>query len=80
MATMNLQLPLVGFGPEAGDAFRFTWWNTAEGVAVWIEHRGRWRAGRVLSRGRKYVEVEIEDAGMRRHPVRKSYSELMRRP
>jgi hypothetical protein len=76
---MNIQLPLGGFGPEAGDQFCFTWWNIAEGARVWIEHRGRWRAGILAGLGRSYVEVESKGRGGRRHRVRKSDSELRRR-
>jgi hypothetical protein len=70
--------PLPGFGPDFSDKFRFTWWNTQAGDAVWIEHRGQWRAGVVISRGRKYVEVTIANAGGRQHRVSKPYSELRR--
>jgi hypothetical protein len=70
---------LPGFGPDATDPFRFTWWNTRAGDAVWIEHRGRWRAGVVMSRGRKYVEVAVAGAGKRQHRYRKLYRELRRR-
>jgi len=79
LAATNKQLPLAGFGPDAGDGFRFTWWNTAEGARAWIEHRGNWRAGVVIGRGRKYVEVAIETRGGRRQRVRKPYPELRRR-
>jgi len=54
------------------------WWNTAEGAAVWIEHRGAWREGVIIGRGRKYVEVAVSGAGGRRLRVRKLYSELWR--
>ena len=65
---MTAQLPLEGFGPDAGDPFRFTWWNTRERDRVWVEHRGRWRAGVIVGRGRKYVEVEIyQTVGRCRH-------------
>lgn len=73
------QLALKGLGPEVGDTFRFTWWNTQTGDAVWIEHRGSWRTGVVISRGRKYVEVGIAGAGRRQHRVSRPYSELRRR-
>ncbi len=79
LAATNKQLPLAGLGPAIDDGFRFTWWNTAEGARVWIEHRGRWRAGVVIARGRKYVTVAIETRGARRRRVRKPYSELRRR-
>lgn len=72
------QLSLPDFGPDADDPFRFTWWNTADGARVWIEHRGRWCAGVVITRRRKYVEVAIVDGGGRRRRVRKPYSELRR--
>ncbi len=69
---------LPGFGPEAGDSFRFTWWNTLAGAPVWIEHRGRWRTGVIVGRGREYVRVEIDTWGGSRTRVRKLYSELRR--
>ncbi len=69
---------LPGFGPDAGDCFAFTWWTTAEGARVWIEHRGRWRQGVIVWRGRKYVVVAIEARGGRHTRVRKLYSELRR--
>lgn len=75
---MTAQVPLDGFGPDASDPFRFTWWNTAEGARVWIEHRGRWRAGVIARRGREYVRVEIETRGGRHTRVRKLYSDLRR--
>lgn len=73
------QLALKGLGPDAGDPFRFSWHNTRIGAEVWVEHRGSWRPAIVASRGRKYVEVEIEGAGERQRRVSKSYSELRRR-
>jgi hypothetical protein len=76
---MNGQLALQGLGPEVGDPFRFTWWTTADGAEVWIEHRGRWHAGVVMNRGRKRVEVAIAAAGGRRRLVSKTYSGLRRR-
>jgi len=72
------QAALPGLGPDAGDPFRFTWWNTSDGAQVWIEHRGSWRAGVVIGRGRKYVEVAIETRVGRRRLVKKLYSELRR--
>ena len=41
--------------------------DTAEGARVWIEHRGRWRAGVIVRRGREYVRVEIK-RGRQSHP------------
>jgi hypothetical protein len=76
---MSAQLALEGFGPAPGDPFRFTWHNTRIGAQVWIQQRGRWRAGVVISRGSKYLEVEIQGANGRRYTLRKSYSELRRR-
>ena len=76
---MNAQLALHGFAPDPSDSFRFTWWNTQAGDAVWIEYCGCWRAGVVMSRGRKYVELAIAGAGGRQHLVSRSYSELRRR-
>ena len=73
------QATLPGLGPNAADGFRFTWWNTQAGDAVWVEHRGVWRAGVVMRGGRKYVEVAIADAGGKQHRVSRSYSELRRR-
>lgn len=73
------QAALPGLGPDARDAFRFTWWNTSEGAAVWIEYRGRWRTGVVVQRGRKYVRVLlVERSGLTVH-VRRRYGELRRR-
>jgi hypothetical protein len=66
-------------GPDAGDLFRFTWWNARSGAAVWIEHRGRWRAGVVVGLGRKRAAVAIEAAGFKRLVVAKLYRELRRR-
>jgi hypothetical protein len=62
MMESHAQLPLPGLGPELDDGFRFTWWNTREGAAVWIEHQGRWRAGVVVGLGRKRAAVAIEAA------------------
>jgi len=73
------QLPLAGFGPAGGDQFRFTWHNTRIGAAVWIEHRGRWRAGVVVGLGRKRAAIAIEAAGFRRLVVGTSYNQLRRR-
>src|SRR5258708_39931756 len=73
------QVALPGFGPEAGDSFRFTWWNTREGAAVWIEHRGRRRAGVVIGLGRKRVAIAIEAEGVTRLLVDKPYDQLRRR-
>ena len=70
---------LLGFGPEIGDGFRFTWWNTAIGAAVWVADRGGWRAGVIAGRGRKYVRVAIVGRRGARRYVRKPYSELRRR-
>jgi len=75
---MKAQLALAGQGPAASDDFRFTWWNTQQCAAVWIEHRGSWRQGIIVERGREYVRVEIETRAGRRRRVRKSYSELRR--
>jgi hypothetical protein len=73
------QLSLAGLGPDAGDAFRFTWHTTREGAAVWIEHRGRWRAGVVIGLGRKRAAVSIEAVGFKCLIVAKLYTELRRR-
>ncbi len=70
---------LAGLGPDAGDGFRFTWWNTREGAAVWIEHRGRWRAGVVIGLGRKRASIAIDAVGFKRLVVATPYSELRRR-
>ncbi|HUO04416.1 MAG TPA: hypothetical protein VMU16_04380 [Candidatus Binataceae bacterium] len=75
---MNKQGELPGFGPDARDAFRFTWHNTMLGARVWVEHRGKWRAGEVAGRGRQYATVAIESASGRRRRVRKLYAELRR--
>jgi hypothetical protein len=76
---MNPQSSLSGFGPEADDRFRFTWWNTREGAPCWIEHRGDWRAGVVIRRGRQYVSVALAGFGDRRGYVRRRYGDLRRR-
>jgi hypothetical protein len=73
------QTNLLWAGPNTGDPFRFTWWNTRESVALWIEHRGRWRAGVVVALGRKRAAVAIETAGFTRLIVVKSYGQLRRR-
>ncbi len=78
-ARAALQTALPGLGPDVRDPFRFTWWNTPEGARVWIEHRGVWRPGVIVGRGRKYVTVEIAGAGKRRGSVRKLYPQLRRR-
>ena len=54
------QAALKGFGPLVDDGFRFTWWNTATGARVWVEHRNAWPAGIVIGRGRTRVEIELE--------------------
>jgi hypothetical protein len=72
------QHALLNFGPDARDGFRFTWWNTADGARVWIEHHGHWCAGIIVGRGREYVEVAIEGVRGQRRRVRKPYSELRR--
>ncbi|MFI5351355.1 MAG: hypothetical protein ACHQZS_00185 [Candidatus Binatales bacterium] len=79
MSSATAEQSLSGLGPDAGDGFRFTWWNTADGAEVWIEHRGRWRAGVVIGRARKYVEVAIVGGGGRCRRIRKLYTELRRR-
>jgi len=73
------QCTLAGFGPEANDRFRFTWWNTQVGDAVWIEHRGRWQAGVVAELGHKFVQVAVAGAGERKRRYSKLYRELRRR-
>ncbi len=78
MTPGTAQLPLKGFGPMPDDAFRFTWWNTAEGAGVWVGVRGSWRQGVIVGRGRKYVEVAIATRAGRQIRVRKPYSELRR--
>jgi hypothetical protein len=75
----STQTALPKFGPEVDDRFRFTWWNTAEKAPVWIEYRGRWRAGVVIGRGRKRALVAIEADGFNRLLVAKSYNQLCRR-
>ena len=40
LRVVNKQIPLPGLVAAVADSFRFTWWNTREGAAVWIEHRG----------------------------------------
>jgi hypothetical protein len=72
------QRPLPGFGPDYGDEFRFTWWNTQVGDPVWIEDRGRWRPGVVKGLGREFVQVEIESRDGRRLRVSRRYTELRR--
>ena len=72
------QLPLPGFGPAVGDPFRFTWWNTRQGAAVWIEHHGRWRTDVVVGLGRKRAAVAIETAAFRRLVIEKFYNQLRR--
>jgi hypothetical protein len=79
MVVERRQLDLTGFGPATGDRFRFSWWNTFEGAAVWVEYRGRWRKGVVRDRGRQFVWVEVEAAAGRTYRTRKSYGELRRR-
>ena len=73
------QTNLPWAGPAADDPFRFTWHNTQMGAAVWIEHRGRWRAGVVVGLRRKRAAVAIEAAAFRRVIVEKSYNQLRRR-
>jgi len=70
---------LTGLVPDAGNPFRFTWWNPREGDAVWIEHRGHCPAGIVVGRGRERVMVAIAGSGGRCRRVRKFYSESRRR-
>jgi hypothetical protein len=76
---VNGQLSLPSYGPDAADPFRFTWWSTREGAACWIEHHGRWRAGVIVQRGRKYVRVVLTERGGRTVHVRRRYGELRRR-
>jgi hypothetical protein len=73
------QAALPGFGPDERDRFRFTWWNTQVGDAVWIEYRGRWRPGAVNRLGREFVQIAIAGAGQRPLQVSKLYCELRRR-
>jgi hypothetical protein len=73
------QAALSGLGSNPQDTFRFTWWNTSEGAAVWIEYRSRWRAGIVVSRGRKYVRVLLTERRGRPVHVLRTYGELRRR-
>ena len=75
----NQQLTLKLFGPWPDDGFRFTWWNTREGAAVWVKDRGRWRPGIVIHRGRKYVSVVFVGIGDGRGYVRRRYEDLRRR-
>lgn len=78
MGATSEQLPLGGFGPDAGDRFRFDWLTTPIGAEVWVEHRAEWVKGRIAGRGRKYVVVAIATQNGRRRHVRKLYSELRR--
>ena len=79
MMESHAQRPLPGLGPELDDGFRFTWWNTREGAAVWIKHPGRWRAGVVVGLGRKRAAVAVEAARFKRLLVVTPYSQLRRR-
>jgi hypothetical protein len=79
MVVESRQLDLTGSGPATGDRFRFSWWNTAAGAAVWVEYRGRWRKGIVRLRGYKFVWVEVEAAAGQTYRTRKAYGELRRR-
>lgn len=69
---------LPRFGPDAGDPFRFTWWNTPAGGEVWIEKGGRWTRASIIGRGRMYTAVQFRDRRGRRRIVKKLYSELRR--
>jgi hypothetical protein len=79
MMKSRAQRILPGLGPELDDGFRFTWWNTREGAAAWIEHRGHWRAGVVVALGRRRAAVAIEATAFKRLIVAKPYIELRRR-
>jgi hypothetical protein len=68
-----------GLRPDAADAFHFDWWTTRERAAVWIEYRGRWRAGVIVGRGRRNAQVVITAAKAKRLTVAKPDSELRRR-
>jgi hypothetical protein len=76
---MNEQLALSDLGPNASDAFRFNWWTIREGAPVWIEHRGRWRAGVVVGLGRKRALIAIKAAQPGRLFVATPYEQLRRR-
>lgn len=79
LRVVNRQIPLPGFAAVVADSFRFTWWNTREGAAVWIENRGRWRTGVVFGLTRKRAAIAIEAAGSKRLVVATPYSGLRRR-
>ena len=76
---MGAQLELLGRGDPAADGFRFDWWTTREGAAVFVEHRGSWRPGVVVHLGRRYVSVMLTERSGRTVYVRRSYGELRRR-
>lgn len=75
---MNAQYSLPSFGPDPRDSFRFTKWNTPEGVWVWVNVRGDWRRGVIVARGRKNVSIRLESRNGKAWRVRKPYSELRR--
>lgn len=77
-AERHHQSSLPCFGPHGGDPYRFTWWTTPPAGEVWIERGGGWVRGRIASRGRFYVTVEIVTRRRRRRRVRKLYSKLRR--
>ena len=76
---MSGQLALPVIGPDAGDEFRFTWWNTREGAACWVGYRGSWRAVIVVHRGRESVTVMLTGLRGRAGYLRRGYGELRRR-
>lgn len=72
------QTALPGLGPDADDRFRFTWWTTPIGGEVWVERRGECVKGRIVGRGRFYVNVEVISGHGKRRRVKRLYSQLRR--
>ena len=77
-AAIAAQSALPGFGPADATAFASLGATRRVGAAVWMEHRGRWRAGVVVGLGRKRAAVGIEAVGFKRLIVATLYRELRR--
>ncbi len=76
---MGAQSELFWRGDPAADGFRFTWWNTREGTAVFVQRRGSWRPGLVVRCYRKSVSVMLTDRDGKPVYIRHEYGDLRRR-
>jgi len=66
------------FERQPADGFQLMWLNMREGAAWWVEHRGSWRSGMVVHRGRLIVSVMLTGLKGQTMYVRRKYGNLRR--